>query len=426
MLIGMEPPSPCLVNGILLEPCRPLGDDRGVRSRARAVLAAACSIHFVHDGFSDILYVLLPIWAAEFRLTFAQVGVIRTAYSGGMAAFQIPAGLLAERWGERRLLAAGTAVTAGGFIVAGLAGGFLSLLLVLLIAGLGSGVQHPLSSSLVSKAYETGPRRAALGTYNFSGDLGKVAVPAAVAFAALLVGWRAASAAYGVIGLVTAAAILGVLARLAPDSPAPAVDDRAPATFGARSGWGIRDLRGFQSLTAIGMIDNATRTGFLTFLPFALIAKGSSVAGVGTALALLFAGGAVGKFACGLVAERLGVIRTVVLTEAATALGILVLIPAPLPAALAILPLMGVALNGTSSVLYGTVADLVSADRRSRAYGLYYTLTIMSSALAPSIYGLIGDVAGVPTTLAVVSALVLTTIPLCLVLRTSVAEPARA
>jgi MFS transporter, FSR family, fosmidomycin resistance protein len=426
MLIGMEPPSPCLVNGILLEPCRPLGDDRGVRSRARAVLAAACSIHFVHDGFSDILYVLLPIWAAEFRLTFAQVGVIRTAYSGGMAAFQIPAGLLAERWGERRLLAAGTAVTAGGFIVAGLAGGFLSLLLVLLIAGLGSGVQHPLSSSLVSKAYETGPRRAALGTYNFSGDLGKVAVPAAVAFAALLVGWRAASAAYGVIGLVAAAAILGVLARLAPDSPAPAVDDRAPATFGARSGWGIRDLRGFQSLTAIGMIDNATRTGFLTFLPFALIAKGSSVAGVGTALALLFAGGAVGKFACGLVAERLGVIRTVVLTEAATALGILVLIPAPLPAALAILPLMGVALNGTSSVLYGTVADLVSVDRRSRAYGLYYTLTIMSSALAPSIYGLIGDVAGVPTTLAVVSALVLTTIPLCLVLRTSVAEPARA
>ena len=397
-----------------------------MRSRARAVLAAACSIHFVHDGFSDILYVLLPIWAAEFRLTFAQVGVIRTAYSGGMAAFQIPAGLLAERWGERRLLAAGTAVTAGGFIVAGLAGGFLSLLLVLLIAGLGSGVQHPLSSSLVSKAYETGPRRAALGTYNFSGDLGKVAVPAAVAFAALLVGWRAASAAYGVIGLVTAAAILGVLARLAQDSPAPAVDDRAPATFGARSGWGIRDLRGFQSLTAIGMIDNATRTGFLTFLPFALIAKGSSVGGVGTALALLFAGGAVGKFACGLVAERLGVIRTVVLTEAATALGILVLIPAPLPAALAILPLMGVALNGTSSVLYGTVADLVSADRRSRAYGLYYTLTIMSSALAPSIYGLIGDVAGVPTTLAVVSALVLTTIPLCLVLRTSVAEPARA
>jgi MFS family permease len=425
MLIGMEP-SPDRADGILLERGGPLGDDRGVKSRARAVLVAACSIHFVHDGFSDILYVLLPIWASEFALTFAQVGIIRTAYSGGMAAFQIPAGLLAERWGERRLLAAGTAVTACGFIAAGMVGGFLSLLLVLLIAGLGSGVQHPLSSSLVSKAYETGPRRAALGTYNFSGDLGKVAVPAAVAFAALVVGWRTAAAAYGVIGLVAAAAILGILARLTTGMSEPSVDDRTKASLAAQSGWGIRDLKGFQALTAIGMIDNATRTGFLTFLPFALIAKGSSVAGVGTALALLFAGGAVGKFACGLVAERLGVIRTVVLTEAATALGILALIPSPLPVALAILPLMGVALNGTSSVLYGTVADLVAADRRSRAYGLYYTVTIMSSALAPSVYGLLSDLAGVSTTLVVVSALVLTTIPLCLVLRSSVAEPARA
>ncbi|PYN76684.1 MAG: MFS transporter [Candidatus Rokuibacteriota bacterium] len=379
-------------------------------------------MHFVHDGFSDILYVLLPLWAAEFRLTLSQVGLIRTAYSGGMAAFQIPAGLLAERWGERQLLAAGTAVTACGFIVAGTVGGFVGLLTVLLVAGLGSGVQHPLSSSLVSKAYETGPRRTALGTYNFSGDLGKVVVPAAVAFAATVVGWRAASMAYGVVGVLAALVILDVLTRITTGTPA--ADDRPVEPDAAHSGWGIRDVRGFQALTAIGMIDNATRTGFLTFLPFALMAKGSSVAGVGTALALLFAGGAVGKFVCGLAAERLGVIRTVVITEAATSLCLLAIIAAPLSAALAILPLMGVALNGTSSVLYGTVADLVTADRRSRAYGLYYTVTIATSALSPSVYGLIGDVAGVTATLVIVAAVVLVTIPLCLALRASVAEPA--
>src|SRR2546422_4508229 len=299
-----------------------------VKTRARAVLATASGTHFVHDGFSDILYVLLPIWAQEFRLTLAQVGLIRTAYTAAMASFQIPAGLLAERWGERRLLAAGTALTACGFIAAGAwAEGFASLLVLLLVAGLGSGVQHPLSSSLVSKAYETGPRRAALGTYNFSGDLGKVAVPAAVALAAVVVGWRAASAAYGVIGLVAAIAIAGVLARLTAGLPEAAVNEPAHAPLAARSGWGIRDLRGFQALTAIGMIDNATRTGFLTFLPFVLIAKGSSVAGIGTALALLFAGGAAGKFACGLVAERLGGVPTVVRTEIGRASGILALIP---------------------------------------------------------------------------------------------------
>jgi MFS family permease len=226
-----------------------------------------------------------------------------------------------------------------------------------------------------------------------------------------------------VLGVAAAVGILGVLARLTAGMPE---DGDRPESHASTSGWGIRDARGFRALTAIGMIDNATRTGFLTFLPFALIAKGSSVAGVGTALALLFAGGAVGKFVCGLVAERLGVIRTVVFTEAATALCILAVVAAPLPVALAILPLLGVALNGTSSVLYGTVADLVTADRRSRAYGLYYTVTIATSALAPSVYGIVGDVAGVAATLGIVATVVLATIPLCLMLRAAVAEPARA
>jgi MFS family permease len=386
-------------------------------SRARAVLATAAATHFVHDGFSDVLYVFLPVWATEFGLSFLQVGLVRTGYTAGMALFQIPAGFLAERWGERRLLAAGTAVTALGFIAAGWAGGFVSLLVLLVLAGLGSGVQHPLSSSLVSAAYETGPRRAALGTYNFSGDLGKVAVPAAVGFAATLVGWRMASAAYGVIGLAAAVGIIALLTYLATgDRPLP----RHAADGAALAGWGIRDRRGFTALASIGMVDNATRTAFLTFLPFVLVAKGATVAGVGAALALVFAGGAIGKFVCGVIAERVGVVRTVVLTEAATAVGILAIVAAPLPVALMVLPPLGVALNGTSSVLYATVADLVDAERRSRAYALYYTLSIGASAAAPAIYGVVSDLAGVPVTLTLTGLLVVATIPLCLALRPSV------
>ena len=110
--------------------------------------------------------------------------------------------------------------------------------------------------------------------------------------------------------------------------------------------------------------------------------------------------------------------------SAATTLCTLSIVAAPLPVALAILPLMGVALNGTSSVLYGTVADLVTSERRSRAYGLYYTTTIAASAFSPSLYGLVSDAAGVSTTLAIVAVMVLVTIPLCLALRASVAEPA--
>ena len=386
------------------------------------MLGAVSSIHFLHDGFSETLYVFLPLWAREFGLTFAQVGLIRSAYTGGMSAFQIPAGFLAERWGERRLLAAGTAVTAIGFIVAGWAGSFVPLLLLLLAAGLGSGVQHPLSSSLVSKAYETGNRRTALGTYNFSGDVGKAGVAAAIGLLAGLIGWRAAGAAFGVLGVVAALAILPLLGRLGAGDPEP----RPVAGEPVATGWGIRDGRGFSSLCAIGMVDNATRTGFLTFMPFILMAKGLTVGGVGLAFALVFVGGATGKFVCGLIADRAGVIRTVVLTEIATTVLILTVVAAPLPVAMGVLVPLGIALNGTSSVLYGTVADLVSSQRRSRAYALYYSLTIGASALAPTVWGLASDGIGVPSTLTLVGLVVLVTVPLCLLLRPAITAPASA
>lgn len=394
-----------------------------MKARARTVLALAGAVHFLHDGFADVVYVLLPLWASELGLALWQVGLIRSCYSGGMASFQIPAGVLAERWGERRLLATGTAVTALGFIVAGFTGGFLSLLAVLLGAGLGSGVQHPLASSLVSKAFEDGRRRAALGTYNFSGDLGKMVVPAAVGVAVTIVGWRVAIGGYGLVGLAAAGAIVVVLGRMAiGDSPAlGGVRAGSPR----RAGWGVRDPRGFQALSAIGMIDTSTRSGLLTFLPFVLIAKGLGVAGVGGALALVFAGGALGKFVCGLIAERVGIVRTVVLTELATSAGVLAILVSPLVAALALLLPLGIALNGTSSVLYATVADLVTADRRSRAYGLYYTVTIAASALGPTLYGIVGDTAGTTVALVTLSAVVLVTLPLSLALRPALAAPAR-
>ncbi|HEY8369110.1 MAG TPA: MFS transporter, partial [Thermodesulfobacteriota bacterium] len=355
--------------------------------RARATLATTSTVHFLHDGFADLLYVLLPIWTREFSLTLAQAGLLRSVYSGAMSAFQIPAGFLAERIGEARLLAVGTAVVGAGFVVAATTGGYLPLLVLLLLAGLGSGVQHPLSASLTSRAYEGGPLRVALGTYNFSGDLGKVTVPALIGAASAALGWQTAVAAYGAIGLGAALLLAAVLARLGLGArpPREAADAEAPAR---PVGWGIRDVWGFQALSAVHGIDSATRTGFLTLLPFVLIAKGSGVETVGVALALVFAGGAVGKFVCGAVAERVGIIRTVVLTEAATAALMLGVVLSPLGGALALLPVLGVALNGTSSVLYGTVADFVVPTRRARAYGLFYTVGIGAGAAAPTLYGL--------------------------------------
>lgn len=379
--------------------------------RPPLTLTVCSAVHFLHDGASDSLYVLFPLFASEFHLFFAQVGLLRTAYSGAMAGFQIPAGILAERWREATLLSLGTGLVAAGYMTLGIAPSFGFLLLVLVLSGLGSGVQHPISSSLVSKAFEIGPRRLALGTYNFSGDVGKFVAPALLGLLAGWIGWRWATRLSGAFVLLSAVGLLFVLGRL-PEARGGQVPQRGISL----SGWGIRDLRQFRALAAIGVIDQSTRTTLLTFLPFLLLAKGFRIAEIGVALALIFGGGAVGKFVCGAVAERLGVIRTVILTEVATGAGILGLLPLGPAWTYPLLPLLGVALNGTSSVLYGTVADLVTPEQRSRAYGLFYTLSIGFGAVAPFLYGFLSDGIGVPLTLGVVGVAVLGTVPLSLML----------
>jgi len=381
---------------------------------SRRVLGATLGAHVLHDGFADLLYVLLPVWQAEFGLTLAQIGFLKTVYSGVMASLQVPAGLLAERIGERFLLAAGTAAAAVGYLLIGWSGGFVGLVACLALGGLGASVQHPLGSSLTARAAE-GPRlRTALSIYNFSGDLGKMALPALTALLIALWQWRVSTALLGLIGLIAAAVIYRLLRGVTASGMAQATD--APAR--QMGGSGQRTARhGFIAITAIGIVDATTRTGFLTFLPFLLTGKGADVPTIGFALALVFAGGATGKFVCGVLATRIGILRSVILTECATSAGILALLPLPLEGGLILLPLIGVALNGTSSVLYGTVAELVPGERRARAFGIFYTCTIGAGAIAPFLYGLFSDAVGVPTALVTVALVVLLVLPLTLTLR---------
>jgi MFS family permease len=390
-----------------------------VRSRARGTLATCGVAHFVHDGFSDSLYVLLPLWAEAFGLNHAQVGLLKTLYSSAMAAFQLPAGLLAERLGQRGLLVAGTILAGVAVTLFGVAGGFIGLLVFVSLSGSASGVQHPLSSSLVATAYAAGPRRAALGTYNFTGDLGKVAFPLAVAAVAAVAGWREASFVIGGVGILAGVGVFFALRRFGAGAKPSATSAESVALEVA--GWRIRDKRGFGLLAAISTQDSLVRTGFLTFLPFLLIGKGAEVGTVGFALALVFAGGATGKLLCGHLAERVGIIRTVVLTEIMTGLGILCLLVLPLTAALILLPLVGLALNGTSSVLYGTVPEFVDSQRQSRAFGLFYTLAIGASAVSPLLSGILSDAAGLAVTLSVLAVIALAVVPLAFALAAPIA-----
>jgi MFS family permease len=392
-------------------------------NKSKRALGSCCAAHTLHDGLSDVTYVLLPLLAQTFGLSLAQVGLIRAAHRTAMAAFQIPAGLFAERFGERNLLAVGTAVTGLAFIALGNASGYWMILISLFFAGFGSAVQHPLASTIISHAYPDAGRRAALGTYNFFGDVGKFAFGGAVSLCLLAgLSWQAPVTAFGVLGVLTAIAIFMCVSNTrqphssAEDAPAP----RVP-------GWGIRSRQGFTALCLIEILDSSTRTGLLTFIAFLLIDKGIPEGWAALAVPLILTGGMAGKLACGVLAERLGIIRTIVVTELATGVGILATLALPGIGVMLLLPLLGVALQGTSSVLYATIGDLVDKDRLPRAFGLFYTVGSVCGIAAPLGYGLLGDVSGVETSIATVGCAVLLTVPLTAMLRPSVgAKPVAA
>ena len=375
-------------------------------AQERRTMAVACGAHVLHDGFTDLLYVLLPVWQAEFGLGYAEIGLLRALYVGAMAGFQMPSGALAERFGGPLILGLGTALAGIGFLLAGASVGFAVLAAALILGGLGSSVQHPIAANLVSEAFSGKRSRTALARYNFSGDLGKMALPAITAWLLTLMPWRAATASIGVGGLAAAVAILAVRGL-----PGRAARTREAVSQPGIAGWASMG-RGFSLLLAITMIDSATRMGFLTFLPFLLKTKGADLPMIGIALSLIFAGGAAGKLVCGWLGARLGVVRATFITEGLTAAGILALLPLPLFAGLAVLPVIGMALNGTSSVLYGTVPELVTPARRQRAFSIFYTGGVGAGALAPVLYGLASDLADVPTMMVLVAAIVLVTLPL--------------
>jgi len=379
--------------------------DTADTSARRRSLIAACSAHAVHDGLTDLIYVLLPIWQAQFSISYALVGLLRGSYSGMMAGFQLLASRMAKRWGRERMLVGGTALAGAAYLVAGQAGGLTVLLIALLLGGLGASTQHPLASSLITDTYEAGGGvKEALAQYNFAGDIGKTLIPGMVGLLLVVVSWQASVTLMGLLGLAAA----GLLWWLIPahEEQTSSKGKTAKAITGTGSATGLR------ALLLTGTLGSAVRMGFLTFLPFLLKSKGAGTTGIGLALSLLFVGGAFGKLLCGYLGARIGMMKTVWITESATSLLILLAVWLPLVGMMAMLPLLGLALNGTSSVLYGVVPELASAGKREQAFALFYTCTIGGGALSPVLFGRLGDVAGVSIALITLAAILLFTLPL--------------
>lgn len=378
----------------------------------RRILKACAGAHVLHDGLADMLYALLPALAQSLGLNFMQVGLVRGANQLATACLQLPVALLAERFGSLRLLVLGTVLAGVAFLGLSAADSFWPVLLGFFMAGCGGAVQHPLSSTLITTAYPEHRRARPLGVYNTFGDVGKFLF---MGLTVLALGsgltWQWPVFAFGVVSLAVAVAVWLALRGL-PIVSLPSHPSREGEADDASLGWGLKSLSGAIALSTIASLDTGGRVAFLTFIAFLMIEKGVNAGWAAVAVLITVFGGMCGKFVCGLLAERVGTVRAIALTEIATAIGIAAVVLSPHYLAFVLLPFVGVVLNGTSSVVYAAVSELVDERRHARAYGVIYTVGSACGILAPLVFGLVGDAFGLTATFYAIAGLILLAVAL--------------
>jgi MFS transporter, FSR family, fosmidomycin resistance protein len=149
------------------------------------------------------------------------------------------------------------------------------------------------------------------------------------------------------------------------------------------------------------------------------VSRGVGSAEIGLLFGVVFAGGAAGKFICGVVGDRVGAFGVVLVTEVFTACALVGFLwaPATLEVAVVLAAILGFGLNGTSSVLYAAVAALVPDGKRGSGYGIYYTGTQLAASGAALAYGIVADHFGLQWTFLAMAALTLGIVPLAAPIR---------
>jgi len=378
------------------------------------VLIFGSAMHVWSDLFFALLVPLLPHIKEELNLSYTSIGLLRSVYSGSSAILQIPAGLVAESTGEFWMLLGGNIWVGLGLIVMAVVPGFLPLIGATALGGLGGGTQHPLASSMVSRAYDSAGRSAAVGTVNFSGDIGKMIAPIVAGLLVMLGGWRATMWIVGAAG--SAFMCISVFTRRHFDLGKPLIE-HSPEKWDRKDSDKTSTIVGFIVLTGIGILDSATRSSTLVFFPFIFIERGMGESEVGVALFLLFAGGAAGKYICGWLDDRTGTLPLIWATKGMTTALIISAIFVPSFVLWPLAIILGVGLNGTSSVLYATVAKFIPTNKRARYYGLFYTTNEIGTVGAPLGYGLIADMIGLNRSVITMGVVTATILPASLALK---------
>jgi FSR family fosmidomycin resistance protein-like MFS transporter len=300
-----------------------------------------------------------------------------------MAAYYLPsyhAGLLADHWSRKKLLAWGLAVNGLGFVVLSQARNYPMAILGVVIAGIGGSTYHPAATALIAHLFpqKTGK---ALGLLAIGASVGFFVGPFYAGWRAATAGWRAPILELGIFGMVGAAffALLGE----ADGETHPHAEPPRERIFNSWKLWLIFSAAAF----AFSLRDfTGSSMGSLGSL-FLQQAKGYTLAQTGAAVSAIFLASAISNPLFGQLSDRGRLRWAMTLLLIATAL--VAAFPfVPARWSVAALVLYGFFFMASYPIVESAVMESVHKSVRGRAFGFFITIGGVVGNLAHWLMGL--------------------------------------
>ncbi len=327
----------------------------------------------------------LPAIGGTFSVGPAEWGLLVGIFLVGAGAFQVPAGLLARRYGPRPVALCGAGLLAVSASGSAFAPTFPALVAARLVAGVGAALFFSPAIGLVASLFPPGRRGLPVGGFSSAFSGGAAAGVLATALLVPVVGWRLALLFGGVgLGALTVLTVLAIPRRIGAAEPVAASRTGIPRALRYRGVWAV-------GLAFVGL-EGASFATSQFIVPYAEAIRGwtPALAGV-VGLAFVFpsvVGGPVG----GVIAERRFNHRTQFVVVTVAAAGLLALIPiAGLAAAIAIGVLFSVFYGFLYAVMYVLPHFWSEVPREEipLAIGLFNSMQLAGGAGVAAFFGVV-------------------------------------
>lgn len=353
----------------------------------RRAMVTLSSGHLAVDFASGAVPALLPFLATEFDLSYTATAAMMLAALVSSSLVQPAFGLWSDRRGATWLLPAGVAVSAAGVGAAAVAPAYGLVLLAVFLAGLGVAAYHPEGAKFA--AFASGKHRASgMSYFNIGGNTGYALGPIVVTPLVVWLGLRG-----GTIAMLPVLAMAFVLLRALPD-----LRRIVPEATEHRHGTGEDDVRAMTLLSVVIGLRSVAWFGLLTFVPLWVVANGGTEGEGGRTLSLMLVSGAVGTLVLGPVADRVGLRRTLLVTQAAIPFLIVAFVAVGGVAGTVALMLVGPCVVGTFGVTM-VLSQLYLPRHVGVASGLSVGLAMGLGGVAAVVLGAVADAVDLQTAL---------------------------